>query len=339
MQLNKQLQTLSKIGLEMTGMKSATIKLVLKQKIEDWISSIDDDLVKANIKAHTIVSGGAIASMLAGEKVNDYDIYFRNKETAEIVARYYVNKFNNSNGQLSTTAMRSCNPQVKVEKRFNVKGVEEDRVIIYMKSAGVASETQSEYRYFESEGETSADQFMDSLNVDPMETATDLADIVKDKKTKYRPVFFSENAVTLSDKVQLVMRFYGSPDQIHENYDYAHAMCYYDYAKNDLVLHPEALECILSKTLIYKGSLYPVASIFRVRKFIQRGWRITAGQLLKIIWQLNDINLKDPVVLREQLIGVDQAYMHQLLRALETKDATQRIDSTYLAKLVDEIFE
>ena len=38
------------------------------------------------------------------------------------------------------------------------------------------------------------------------------------------------------------MRFYGSPDEIHENYDYAHAMCYYDYAKNDLVLHPEALD-------------------------------------------------------------------------------------------------
>jgi hypothetical protein len=323
----------------MSGMKSSTIKLALRQKIDDWLSTIDDELVKTHIKENTIVSGGAIASMLAGEKVNDYDIYFRTKDTAEAVAKYYVDKFNNANGTLSTTAMRSCNPQVKVETRKNVKGVEEERVIIYMKSAGVASEGQSEYRYFEGEGETSADAFIDSLNVDPMATANDLAEIVKDKKTKYRPVFFSENAITLSDKVQLVMRFYGTPSEIHENYDYAHAMCYYDYKENDLVLHSEALECILSKTLIYKGSLYPVASIFRVRKFIQRGWRITAGQLLKIVWQLNDIDLKDPAVLREQLIGVDQAYMHQLLRALETKDATQRIDATYLAKLVDEIFE
>ena len=143
----------------------------------------------------------------------------------------------------------------------------------------------------------------------------------------------------MSDKIQLVIRFFGSPGEIHENYDYAHAMCYYTYGDGDLVLHPEALEAILSKTLIYKGSLYPVASIFRVRKFIQRGWRITAGQLLKIMMQISSIDLRDPVVLREQLIGVDQAYMHQLLRALETKDASQRIDQTYLAKLVDEIFE
>ncbi len=323
----------------MSGMKSATIKLVLKKKIEDWIETIHDDSVKKLVTKNTIVSGGAIASMLAGEKVNDYDIYFRNKETTEAVARYYVDLFNATNGQLSTTAMRSCNPVVKVENKVNVKGNTEERVLIYMKSAGVAGEKQSEYRYFESEGETSADAFMDSLKPDPVETTEDLVEIVKDKKERYRPVFFSENAITLSDKVQLVIRFYGSPDEIHENYDFAHAMCYYDYNSGDLILHPEALECILSKTLIYKGSLYPVASIFRTRKFIKRGWRISAGQMLKIMVQISGIDLRDPVILKEQLIGVDQAYMHQLLRALENKDASQRIDQTYLAKLVDEIFE
>lgn len=323
----------------MSGMKASTIKLVLKQKIDDWLKTIDNESVRKIAFNNTIVSGGAIASMLAGEKVNDYDIYFKTKDAAEAVARYYVDKFNSSNGQLSTTAMRSCNPQVKIETRENVKGISEERVIIYMKSAGVASEGQSEYRYFESESETSADEFMDSLNANPLETAEDLAEITKDKKTKYRPVFFSENAITLSDKIQLVVRFFGSPTEIHENYDYAHAMCYYEHKTSDLQLHPEALEAILSKTLIYKGSLYPVASIFRVRKFLQRGWRITAGQLLKIMVQISSIDLTDPKVLREQLIGVDQAYMHQLLRALETKDASQRIDQTYLAKLVDEIFE
>lgn len=323
----------------MSGMKSNTIKLVLRQKLDDWLSTIDSEPVKTLIKRDVIVSGGAIASMLSGEKVNDYDLYFKTKETTEAVANYYVDKFNASNGQLSTTAMRSCNPQVKVETRKNVKGNDEERVVIYMKSSGVASEVQTEYRYFETESETSTDAFMDSLNTNPMETVSDLVEIVKDKKTKYRPVFFSENAITLSEKVQIVIRFYGSPSEIHENYDYAHSMCYYNYISNELVLHPESLECILSKTLIYKGSLYPIASIFRVRKFIARGWRITAGQLLKIIWQINEIDLKDPVILREQLIGVDQAYMHQLLRALETKDSNQRIDGTYLAKLIDEIFE
>jgi len=320
----------------MSGMKSSTIKLVLKQKLDDMLKSILDKKVVDAIKADVIVSGGAIASMLGGEKINDYDLYFRTRETARLVAKYYVDLFNLTNS-LSTTAMRSCNPQIKDELRFNVKGVEENRIVIFMQSSGVASETQVEYDYFESRSEVSADAFMDSITTNPLETAQELHQISKDKKSPYRPVFFSENAITLADKVQLVIRFYGEPSEIHENYDYAHAMCYYEYASDKLVLHPQALESILSKTLIYKGSLYPIASLFRTRKFIERGWRITAGQMLKIIWQINSIDLKDPKVLREQLIGVDQAYMHQLLRALETAEG--KVDATYLAKLVDEIFE
>jgi len=323
----------------MNGMKASTIKLVLHKKVSEWLETIADPKVRLLAGSNTIVSGGAIASMLAGEKVNDYDIYFRDIETTEAVARYYVDLFNATEGKLSTTAMRSCNPEVKVEPRENVKGATEERVLIFMKSSGVAAEGQSEYRYFESEVETASDEFMDTLKADPVETVEELVTIIKDKNNRYRPVFFSDNAITLSDKVQLVIRFYGSPAQIHENYDYAHSMCYFDYAKSDLKLHPEALECILSKTLVYKGSLYPVASVFRIRKFLKRGWRISAGQMLKIMTQLSQIDLLDPKILKEQLIGVDQAYMYQLLRALESKDASQRIDQTYLAKLVDEIFE
>jgi hypothetical protein len=147
----------------------------------------------------------------------------------------------------------------------------------------------------------------------------------KNKKGSYRPVFLSENAITLSDKVQLVVRFYGEPSQLHENYDYAHAMCYYKYATDELSCPQEALECMLSKTLIYKGSLYPLASIFRLRKFIARGWRISAGQMLKIMFQISKLDFSDSKVLYEQLIGVDQAYMHQLIRALENREPGTRI--------------
>jgi hypothetical protein len=324
---------------EMNGMKTNTIKLVLNHKLKAWIKTITDADVAALVSRNAIVSGGAIASMLSGDKVNDYDIYFRDLETTEAVARYYVNLFNATNGKLASKAMAACNPEVRVEDRVNVKGVTEKRVVIYMKSAGVASETQSEYDYFETRSESSTDEFFDSLKADPVEVAEELVTIVKDKKESHRAVFFSENAITLSEKIQLVMRFYGSPSEIHENYDFAHSMCHYDFGAGELTLHPEALECILSKTLVYKGSLYPVASMFRTRKFIGRGWRISAGQMLKIMVQLSGIDLLDKTILREQLLGVDQAYMSQLMRALESKDAAQRVDQTYLAKLVDQIFE
>ena len=284
------------------------------------------------------MSGGAIASMLANEKVNDYDIYFKTKETTLAVAKYYVEVFNKNQGILNHKCGAPYNPEIRVETRTNIKGEREERIIIYMKSAGVAvADNEESYEYFEYGDETTIDKFFEAFQTSPVEVVEELVEVTKDKKKLFKPVFISENAITLSGKIQIVTRFFGFPDQILGNYDYAHAMCYYDYKKNELVLHPEALECILSKTLVYKGSLYPIASLFRIRKFIQRGWRISAGQILKIVWQLNEVDLSDRAVLREQLIGVDQAYMTELLRALENVEG--RVDATYIAKLIDEIFE
>lgn len=333
------------------GMKSTTIKLVIRERLTKWSDSITDEALKTLVKRDTIVSGGCIASMLMGDRVNDYDLYFRTKETALAVANYYVNVFNETKGKLATTAAASCNPSVKEEKRVNIKGNEENRIIIYMKSSGVASETQdTAYRYFENAAqdgpeedffaglqgyETSMEGAMDE---NPLSVGEQVKEEMRNaKKAAFRPVFLSDNAITLSDKVQLVVRFYGNPAEIHENYDFAHAMCYYDWHSDNLALPADALEAMMSKSLIYKGSLYPLCSLFRVRKFIARGWRISAGQMLKIIFQIADVDLKDPKVLREQLIGVDMAYMFELIRTIEKE--TGKIDSTYLAKLVDTIFD
>lgn len=343
----------------MSGLKKSTIKLVLKKKVDDWLSTITDESVRALAAKNTIVTGGCIASFLLGEKVNDYDIYFRDKETALAIAKYYVEVFKAAPQKVGTTGLdKSCQPEVREEVRVNSKGVSEDRVIIYMKSAGFASESQTEYKYFETRPDGETDDFVESLSTpdeespeaaygellsDPLKAAEEIVEEFSKPvgkgapKPKYRPVFMSENAITLSDKVQLVIRFYGEPDKLHENYDYAHAMCFYDHGSQLLELKPEALESLLSKSLIYKGSLYPIASVFRTRKFIARGWRITAGQMLKIMWQASQLDLKDPKVLREQLLGVDQAYMHQLISAIE--NSPEKVDATYLAKIVDEIFE
>jgi hypothetical protein len=56
-----------------------------------------------------------------------------------------------------------------------------------------------------------------------------------------------------------------------------------------------------------------------------------------MVFQLNGVDLTDKEILREQLIGVDMAYMSQLLRAIENTE--EKIDATYLSKLIDNIFE
>ena len=309
------------------GRKRKGIKAELDKFIESLVGSITDDEVKGLVRRDAIITGGSICSMLMGDPINDFDVYFRTKETTKKVAEYYVAKFKELNGTMKTE-VAACDPIVKLDTITNIKGILEERVVIYIKSSGVAAEGQSEYTYFESQPAEATEEFVESL-------ANDLSST---EKQKFRPVFLSQNAITLSDKAQIVIRFFGDPQQIHSNYDFVHAMCYYDYMNKNLVLPGLALECMLSRTLIYQGSLYPIASIFRMKKFIERGWRITAGQQLKIMWQISDINLLNKDVLKEQLTGVDQAYMHQLINALKDT-ATEKIDSAYVSAIIDKIFD
>lgn len=309
------------------GRKRSGIKRELKKKVGEWLESIQDDEVYKAAKKDVIVTGGSIASMLLGERINDFDVYFRTKETTLAVAKYYVDVFNKNNDLKTKKGVLACTPEVREETVDNIKGESEERVVIYIKSAGVAGEDQKEYGYFENMSEEATKDFAESAIKE-----------VAEEGEKYRPVFMSQNAITLSNKFQIVIRFYGEPDQIHSNYDFIHATCYWDHHAEHLELPAVALEALLSRTLVYKGSLYPIASIFRMKKFLERGWRITAGQQLKIMWQISEMNLTDPVILREQLTGVDMAYMWQLIDALKGVDP-EKMNSSYVGAIIDRIFD
>ena len=63
-------------------MNSKNIKKHLNAKMKDWVESIDDANIKSIIKNNTIITGGALVSLLTGEPANDYDVYFRTKDAA-----------------------------------------------------------------------------------------------------------------------------------------------------------------------------------------------------------------------------------------------------------------
>jgi len=313
-------------------MKSKTIKAIIAKKVDKWIETIEDPVVKKLAEENTIVTGGCITSMLLNEKINDFDIYFRTKEATEAIAKYYVSKFNpkNKNGI-------PCGISVVTS---------EDRVRIVIQSAGVASEegTDKPYEYFESRPEGEAEGYVSEIITDPgdiedkyEETEQMALESEDETKPKFRPIFLSTNAITLSHKLQLVLRFFGDPDKIHENYDFVHCTNYWTSWDKKLELRKEALEAILTKELVYVGSKYPVCSIFRLRKFIKRGWTINAGQILKILMQVSALDLTNIEVLQDQLTGVDCAYFCEVLGKLKEKDPN-KVNSAYLIEIIDRLF-
>lgn len=286
-------------------MKAKTIKRILNQRHREFVESIEDKDVRKLVRKNSIITGGAIVSMLLNEPVNDFDYYFTDKETTKKVAEYFVSKFKEVNGSL------------------NVEVVDEDdRIKIFVQSTGVAGEAP--------EHEDDEDLLVTSESIQDEE------------EQDFRPLFLTTNAITLSNKIQLVTRFYGEPEEIHDNYDFVHATCYWRSENNHLSLPREALEAILTKELRYAGSKYPLASIFRTKKFIERGWTVNAGQYLKMALQLNEMDLHNAEVLEEQLTGVDFAYFQMIIRDIkekQEKDENFKVDNNYLTEIINRIFD
>lgn len=312
-------------------MKAKTIKAVIHKKIDNWLNSIEDETLRKLVSKNIIVTGGCIASMLLQEKVNDFDIYFRTKDVTYEIAKYYVKKFE---------------PKQKAGINWDIHVIPyEDRVKVQIQSVGIASEegTTKPYEYFgmtnNNEGTDYVSAVMDNpeLIEDKYEETKSLLHDNDDNLPKYRPVFLTSNAITLSGHIQLILRFFGEPEEIHANYDYQHCTNYWTSWNNKLVLKPEALECLLTKELRYVGSKYPICSLVRMRKFIQRGWNINAGQIVKMVIQIGDLDLKDPKVLEDQLTGVDVAYFAEVISKVKESDP-EKINSAYLIEIIDRLF-
>ncbi len=295
-------------------MVEKSIKKALNAKLKKWIESIDDVDIKRIVKENSIITGGALVSMLTGEEVNDYDVYFRTKFACRTVAEYYVKKFKE---------------QHETRRSITVEEDNDGRIKVFVRSDGVAGD----------EDAMISDETEPNVAYEDVEAAT--SDDAPTDKPKYRPLWLSTNAITLSDKIQIVVRFYGEPDQIHENYDFVHCTCYWTSWDDNLVLPARALTAILNKELYYMGSKYPLCSIIRSRKFIKRGWNINAGQYLKMCLQLNELDLKDIKVFEDQLVGVDSAYFSAAIAKIKEKqeqDPTYQIDNTYLFEIINKIF-
>jgi len=287
-------------------MNKKAMKSVLRKKFNAWTASIKDAKVKALVEKNSLITGGCITSMLLKEDVKDYDVYFTNKKTALAVANYYVSEFLATHPKMDITVVDE-QPDLYMEGRIK----------IVVASKGVAGEVDTDTHPV----------FEDAVEV-----------LGEESQGKFRPVYLSSNAVTLSDKMQLVLRFYGDAKEIHTNYDFVHCTNHWTSEYGEVVLRQEALESILNKELIYTGSKYPICSIIRTRKFVNRGWFCNAGQYLKMCFQVSELDLKNLDVLEDQLVGVDSAYFQILIDALRTQGEGQKINSLYVSEIVDRIF-
>ena len=90
-------------------------------------------------------------------------------------------------------------------------------------------------------------------------------------------IFISGNGTSI--KVQLVTKFFGTPEDVTSKFDFEHCMSYYRWdqpieVKSDL---------ILKRSLVFNEFCEnPLSSILRLHKFLSQGWVIKKEEIIKI---------------------------------------------------------
>src|SRR3989304_3680324 len=177
-------------------MQVKTIEKNIRAKMEEWLKTITDDKLRGDVKENLLVSGGSIASMLLNQPVNDYDVYLMDIDVVKRLAIYYTQSDRNIvifDGREKEKLVKSLNDGY-IDNGGDKRILGIDRNNAHAISLRNLKADQIKL-YFN--GEKGG---LKVLNVDL-------------EKAYYTPLYFSPNAISLSNQLQIVLRFHGTAEE------------------------------------------------------------------------------------------------------------------------------
>lgn len=93
----------------------------------------------------------------------------------------------------------------------------------------------------------------------------------------------------------------------------------YDLLTEKVIIEKVVRDCILNKKLIYQAAPFPVGSLCRLQKFTQRGYSCSMGNLLKLCFNISDLDLRDPDVFKSELKGCYEDFSRLFIKQLTDK--------------------
>ena len=172
------------------------------------------------------------------------------------------------------------------------------------------------------------------------------ADFVNDFIQKNMPneiVANTPNAITLKNKLQFMLKYSGEAEKIVDSFDFAHLKAYM-HPFQEPAIADYIYRHIAEKELVYTGSLFPLASLLRTRKYIARGWHITGENMVKIVFDVTAIfeiqktkpeleyNYDTIDAVRDELI-VDVDYFVNQMSGIDPLTIMTKLESSYGLRL------
>jgi len=107
---------------------------------------------------------------------------------------------------------------------------------------------------------------------------------------------------------------------VFDNFDFTVCMAMYGIKQDQFWFHKDFMHHLASKRLVYNTkSEFPIASLFRVRKYIERGYRISAMEIVKMALKVHSLPLYNFDALANQLRGIDISYLTVVVEELKQR--------------------
>lgn len=138
---------------------------------------------------------------------------------------------------------------------------------------------------------------------------------------------YSIGTITL----QLISMDYilGSPEEVLSKFDFTCCMGAYCFKIGEFVLHKDFLLHLSQRKLAYNiNSKFPIASMYRIKKYLKKNFSISGIELIKLSLKINSLNLQTYQNLKEQLMGIDTLFLKPLTDKLLSKYSRQGYDFT-----------
>jgi hypothetical protein len=179
---------------------------------------------------------------------------------------------------------------------------------------------------------------------------TPVKNYLDNKNNGYKKVFSSSSASTyeaggrffqLVHKKELLL---STPEALFNKFDFTICMGSFKFSEGEFYLHQDFLYDLARKNLNFnKNALNPVASLWRLQKYIQRGYSISSQNMLNLLVQATPIvaGIRTHHQLKELLLTVSPiaykdiiAYM-QGLRDTEIRSTEQLLEILNALPVID----
>ncbi|GAB6989609.1 hypothetical protein [Paenibacillus pini] len=106
--------------------------------------------------------------------------------------------------------------------------------------------------------------------------------------------------------VQLIhFKYFNTPDEIFETFDFTACMGAYDFSTEQFVLHQQFLKHNSQRILKFnKNTAFPIVSLLRVQKYNGKGYTISKPEFIRIALKCMELDIKTVEDLKDHLGGM-----------------------------------